>query len=151
MTSNNFKQVIFGALARKGLRAQGASAFVKREKDKPKPEAEKEHCGCWTVIHEKVPHPKYGERVAYFEDKQVRDQNCRHAIMERHNLLMKTPVASPTAPVPFSMAEVDEEPQTAESHPLPADAYQCVATTKSGARCKNKTHQANDRCGVHQQ
>jgi hypothetical protein len=139
MTSNSFKQVIFGALASKGLRQQGATALVKQPKVKPRDESAETDCGCYVTTHQKASHPKYGNKVPYFDSKQVPDPNCRHRVAEAARLLAQTPVAAPAAPEPFEMDE----------HPLPADAYQCVATTKSGARCRNKTQQVNDRCGVH--
>jgi hypothetical protein len=128
MVSNSFKQVIFGALAKKGLRSQGASAFVRHDSHKPR--AEREHCGCWKVIHEKVPHPKYGDRVAHFEAKTVRDPDCEHARAEAERLLSLAPVAAPAAPVPFEMEDEDATPEY---------DGRCQEETKSGTRCKNGT------------
>lgn len=126
----SFKQVIFGALAKKGLRQQGATAFVKREKEKPK--AEREECHCWVTLYEKVPHPKYGDKVAHFATRQARDPNCQHAKVEAERLLSLTPVAAPAAPVPFEME--------AEEDVTPEFDGRCQATTATfGRRCKNGT------------
>jgi hypothetical protein len=139
MVSGIFKQVIFGALAKKGLRSQGATALVQNEREKPKAEAAKKHCGCMTVVHERVPHPKYGNKVPHFDSKTVRDPNCPHAKAEAERLLSLTPVAAPEAPVPFEMEPEEPEPES----------WRCTANTKAGTRCKNGGSPDTHRCGVH--
>jgi hypothetical protein len=130
------QQRLFAALARKGMRAQGAKALIPEQKNtrkalkaafKAKAAAERTACPHFERVSVQVPHPRYGDKVAYFETEDRPSTTCG-----------------------CSPAVVDATAQTEpEGTPVQGDE-QCAALTKSGAgpRC-TKRAVSDGYCKVH--
>jgi hypothetical protein len=144
-----FKEMLFQALTRRGLRDQNATAFVGKtesgvSKRSPRSDAirttvkgprsrDKQVKGCNHLIlrHAQVPHPRYGDRLPHFRSWVEPDPGCVHRRM-------------PIAPV--VVAAKPAETQTGSPARVPV---QCSAETKSGPRCKVKTLRPSGLCKVH--
>jgi Family of unknown function (DUF5763) len=69
--AGKFQQMIFGALARKGLRSAAPALLAGR-----KPKAPETTCAHKIQRWKQVPHPRYGTKVAHFISWIESDPNC---------------------------------------------------------------------------
>lgn len=92
-------------------------------------------CDCAVIKYERVPHPKYGDKVPYFENRTVMDTQCIHrrgAIAEAAQVMAESITEAPSVDEE-SQTEPEGTPGTAEdSEPV---AAKCTALKKDGARC----------------